>query len=98
DVRRRDALHALERPESALRLLRLGRLRAEAVDERLQVLDLALLLRESRLLQREVRGALALERRIVAGVGPELVAVDVNDRLRDRVEEVAVVRDQEQRA
>jgi hypothetical protein len=64
----------------------------------LQVLDLALLLRERRLLQREVRGALALERRVVAGVGLELVAVDVNDRLRDRVEEVAVVRDQEQRA
>jgi hypothetical protein len=44
-----------------------------------------------------VRGALALERRVVAGVGLELVAVDVNDRLGDRVE-IAVVRDQEQRA
>jgi hypothetical protein len=70
----------------------------KAVDERLEVLDLALLLREGRLLQRELRGALALERRVVAGVGPKLVAVDVHDRLRDRVEEVAVVRDQEQRA
>ena len=52
----------------ALRLLRLGRLGAEAVDERLQVRDLPLLLRVRRLLQRELLRALALELRVVAGV------------------------------
>ena len=47
-------LHALERLHPALRLLRLGGLGAEAVDERLQVRDLPLLLGVRRLLQREL--------------------------------------------
>ena len=67
-VRRRDPLHPLERLHPALRLLRLRRLGAEAVDERLQMRDLPLLLHVGRLLQRELLRALALELRIVAGV------------------------------
>ena len=84
DVRRGDELHALERLDAALRLLRLGGLRAEAVDERLQMRDLPLLLGKGRLLQRELLRTLALELRVVAGVGDELALVDVHDACRPR--------------
>ena len=84
DVRRGDPLHPLERLDPALRLLRLRRLRPEAVDERLQVRDLPLLLRVGRLLQRELLRALALELRVVAGVSLELAGVEVDDRVRRR--------------
>ena len=79
-VRRRDQLHALERLDPALRLARLGRLGAEAVDEALQARDLALLPGVHRLLVRELRGALRLERGVVAAVAPQLAPVDVQDR------------------
>ena len=98
DVRGGDALHPLQRLDPALRLLGLRRLGAEAVDERLQVRDLPLLLHVGRLLQRELHRALALELRVVARVRLELLRVDVDDRVDDAVEEVAVVRDEEQRA
>ena len=84
--------------DPALRLFRLGRLRAEAVDERLQVRDLPLLLRVGRLLQRELRCTLALEGRIVAGVGVSFRPSTWTIVCRDRVEEIAVVRDEQQRA
>ena len=42
--------------------------------------------------------ALALEARVVAGVALELLRVDVHDDVHDAVEEVAVVRDDDQRA
>ena len=61
DVRGGDELHAFERLDAALRLLGLGRLGAEAVDERLEMCDLALLLRVRRLLLRERDRALAFE-------------------------------------
>ena len=69
-VRRRDALHALQRLDAALRLARLGGLGAEALDEGLHVADLALLALAyiapcSRQLH---RGALRLEVRVVAAV------------------------------
>jgi hypothetical protein len=73
-VRGGDSLHALERLHPALRLLRLRRLGPEAVDERLQMGDLPLLLDVRRLLQRELLRPLPLELRIVAGVGPQLSA------------------------
>ena len=59
DVRRGNELHALERLDPALRLLGLGGLGAKAVDERLQVRDLPLLLRVRRLRKRELLRALA---------------------------------------
>ena len=62
DVRRRHLLHALQCLHAALRLPRLGGLGAEAVDEAVQVLDLALLLLEHCLLQRELRRAGARKR------------------------------------
>ncbi len=90
-------LHAFQRLDSALRLLRLGGLGTESVDERLQMRDLALLLRVRGLLQRELLRALALELRIVAGVGPELQPIDMHDRIDDPVQEIAVVRDEDKR-
>ena len=73
DVRRGDQLHALQRLDAALRLLRLGGLGAEAVDVRAQVRDLPLLLDVRRLLQRERLRVLALEGRVVAAVGGQLL-------------------------
>ena len=84
DVRRRDALHAFQRLDPALRLLRLGGLGAEPVDERLQMRDLALLLGVGRLLQRELHRALAFELRIVSAVGLEALRVEVDDGGRPR--------------
>ncbi len=59
--------------------------------------DLALLADVHRLLVRELRGALRLERRVVAGVATQPARVDVQDHGRGRVEELAVVRDEDQR-
>jgi hypothetical protein len=98
DVRRGDLLHPLEGLDPALRLLGLARLGAEAVDERMQVRDLALLRSKRRLLQRELQRPLALELRVVPGVRHELALVDVHDAVDHAVEEIAVVGDEEQRA
>ncbi len=98
DVRGGDVLQPVERLEAALRLARLARLGAEALDEARHVRDLALLLLEHRLLHGETRGALRLERGVVAGVQREHAALEVRDVRDAAVEEVAVVRDQQQRA
>ena len=98
DVRRGDQLHALQRLDPALRLLRLRGLGAETVDVRAQVCDLPLLLDVRRLLQRERLRVLPLEGRVVAAVGSQRVAVDVDDSRHDGVEKIAVVGDQQQRA
>ncbi len=97
-VRGRDPLHAFERLDPALRLLRLRGLGPEAIDERLQMGDLPLLLHVGRLLQRELLRALPLELRIVAGVGLELPRVEVDDPVDHAVEKIAVVRDEQQRS
>ena len=97
-VRGRDPLHALERLDPALRLLRLRGLGPEAIDERLQMGDLPLLLRVSRLLQRELLRTFALELRIVAAVGLQLPRVEMDDSADDAIEKIAVVRDEQQRS
>ena len=97
-VRRGDALHARQRLEAALRLARLGGLGAEALDEGLHVADLALLARVQRRLLGQLGGALLLEGRIVATVGARPPVLDVDDAVADAVEELAIVRDQQQRA
>ena len=88
----------VERLEAALRLSRLARLGTEPLDEARHVRDLALLLLEHRLLHGETRGALRLERGVVAGVEREHAALEVSDVRDGAVEEVPVVRDQQQRA
>ena len=96
-MRGRDQLHALERLDPALRLLGLGGLGAKAVDEGVQVRDLPLLLDIGSLLQRELLCALPFELCVIAAVGRELARVDVNNDVHDAVEEVAIVRDEQQR-
>ena len=98
DVRRRDARHALEGLEAALGLAGLGGLGAEALDEGLHVLDLALLAREQRGLLGQLRTALGLEVRVVAAVGNGLAVFEIDDAVDDAVEELAVMRDEDQRA
>ena len=97
-MRRGDALHALERLDPALRLARLGRLGAETADVVFHVRDVALLLLEHRLLLDQALAALTLEVGIAAGVEAELLLLDVGDMGDAGVEELAVVRDQQQRA
>ena len=98
DVSRRDPLHAFQRFETALRLARLARLRAEALDEAHHVADLALLTLVQRLLLRELRRALLFERRVVAGVELRRALLDVHDAVHAAIEELAIVRDHQQRA
>ena len=61
DVRGRDALHAGERLQSALRLARLGRFRAEALDEALRGARPPAAAARAGLLAGEPLGALRLE-------------------------------------
>jgi hypothetical protein len=80
-----------------LRLLGLGRLVAEAVDEGLEVpaadvLALALLLQKLALLAPH-----PLEGVVVAAVELELPGLEMDDPVGDAVQEVAVVADQDQR-
>src|SRR5205823_9432060 len=98
DVRRGNQLHALEGPDPALRLLRLGRLGAKAVDVRAQVCYLPLLLGVGGLLLRQLVRVLALELRVIAGVEPQLAPVEMDDRRDNRIEKIAIMRDQKQRA
>ena len=86
------ALHA------ALRLRRLGGLGLEAVDEALQVGALGLLLLVGDLLLAQLLGALALKIGVAAGIQLGAAAVQVQGVGGDVVEELAVVRDQQQRA
>ena len=98
DQRLGDRLHALEHLDPALRLAGLAGLVAEAVDEGLDVgalgrLPLARLLRQDHPL-----AAGALEPVVAARVEGELPAFEMTGLLRHRVEKVAVVADQDQRA
>ena len=51
-----------------------------------------------RLLLRQTGGALYFKRTVVAGVLEHALLFDMNNFIDDRIEEVAVVRDQDQRA
>ena len=86
------ALHA------ALGLARLAGLGLEAVDELLQVGALGLLLLVRDLLLAQVLGALSLEGGVVADVEPGPAVVQVQGMGAHPVEELAVVRDQQQGA
>ncbi|CAJ0800102.1 hypothetical protein LMG18090_03947 [Ralstonia mannitolilytica] len=94
----REALHALERLDTALRLLGLGGLGLEARDERFEMRDLLLLPCVGGFLLRHLLQALRLELRVVAAVALELLLLDVQRDVAHGVEEFPVVRDHHQRA
>ncbi|CPH55029.1 Uncharacterised protein [Burkholderia pseudomallei] len=98
DVRGRDPLHLLERLHPALRLLRLRRLRLEAVDEALQMRNRLLLLFVCALLQFELLRAQHFELRVVAAVTLHLAILEMQRHVADGVEEFAIVRDDDERA
>ena len=95
---RRDLLHAFQRLHAALRLLGLGGLGLEAVDELLQVGDLVLLLGVGGLLQLDLLGSQLLEGAVVAAVAGQAALLDVQRDARHRVQEFPVVADDHQRA
>ncbi len=98
DVRWRDQLHALQHFDAALRLFSFAGLGAEAIDIALQVRHFALLLLKLRLLLGKPGGALLLERAVVAGIFIQALLLDMQDFVHNRIEKVAVVGDQDQRA
>src|SRR5262249_13512358 len=89
-LRRLDALDLVDLLLPALRLRRLGDVRAEAVDEALHLGEHRLLALVRRLLPRGAFALLLLEEVVVAGVGDQLAVVDVDDAVHDPVHEVAV--------
>ena len=76
----------------------LGRLRAEAVDELLHLLDAGLGPLDLRLFLLDGERLRALEGVVVARVETQLLVVEVGDRVADRVQEVAVVGDDDEGA
>src|SRR5690606_6915371 len=98
DVRRRQRFHPVQFFQPALRLLGLGGLGAKAGDKFLDMRDALLLFIEGDLLLDQSFGALALEGGVVAAVAKKRLVLDVDDLLAGVVDEVAVVRDQYQRA
>ena len=97
-MRRGQLFQALQRLEAALRLAGLGRLGLEAADEVFHVRALRLLLVVGLLLLGQTLDAGALEGGITAPVLGELLLFDVDDLLDHRIEEVAVVGNQQQGA
>src|SRR5665811_1739675 len=97
-MRRRDALHALERFQATLRLASLARFGTEALDKGLHVLDLALLAREERRLLGEFRRALIFEGGVVAALRVGHAVRWIDDAIDDATEKFAIVRDQQQGA
>ena len=79
------------------RLLRLRRVGAEALDERLQVLDLVFLAAIGLLLEAEGELTRLVPERVVAGEERDLLEVDVRHVRAHAVEEVAIVGDDDHR-
>ena len=97
-MRRGNQLHTLKHLNTALGLLRFGGFGTETVDITLQMRYAFLLAFIHRLLLRQTGGALYFKRTVVAGVLEHALLFDMNNFINDRIEEVAVVRDQDQRA
>ena len=88
-----DALDPLEQLDAALRLARLGRLVAEALDEALDLGDAPGLVLGLRRAQRAARLPLDEVVVVVARVHRDAVGPELHDRRHHPIEEVAVVRD-----
>ena len=92
---RGDRLELRQRLQPRLRLARLRRLVAEAVDEGLHVPALVVLLPLQLELQRLPLAPLPLEGIIAAAIERELALIEMDDAVDGAVEEVAVVADEE---
>src|SRR5581483_5198009 len=85
-----------QRLQPALRLTRLRRLVAEAVDESLHMGPLRRLTPGQRRLTRRRLAADPQEGVEIAGIEGQLAGVEMQDRIRRRVQQVAVVADQDE--
>ena len=90
-LQRRQHLHARQGLDPALRLLGLGRLGLEAVDEALQAGGLALLAFVGDVAQAQALGALRQVVVVAAAVAHQLGMVEMQDGFRHRVQELGVV-------
>ncbi len=95
---RRDVDHAFQRLDAALRLPRFRRLRAETIDELLQVRAFALLFVVLDLVLDQPFGALAFKAGEIAGEQLGLLIGDVQHVRDDGIEEFSIVRNQQQRS
>ncbi len=91
-----DALEAREPLQAALHLARLARLGAESLHETLDVGRLAPPLRHQGAGAFGMGGVLGFEGAVVARVGMQPSALDVQDAADDRIEELAIVRHEQQ--
>ena len=89
----RDRLQPLQHLQPRLRLARLRRLVAEAVDEGLQVAALVVLPGLELQLQRLALAALAVEGIVAAAIEGELALVEMDDGVDGTIEQVAVMAD-----
>src|SRR4030088_1480072 len=97
-LRRRDFFHSLDLFAFALRLSRFCVLRAEPINERLQLSYFALLIFESSQLLLSPCGALPSVRFVVALVVEQFSSVKLDDLSYDRIEEGTIMGDQDDSA
>ena len=90
----RDRLHTLERFQATLRLARLARLVAEALDEGLHVRHFALLTFEGRLLAGQLGRARHFEGTIVPRVELEAPVLQLRDHIDHTIEKVPIMRNE----
>ena len=93
-----DKLHTLQHFDTALRLLCFGGFSTETIDIALQMRHTLLLAFVHGLLLREAGRTLDFKRAVVAGVLEHGLLFDMDNFIHHRIEEVAVVGDQNQRA
>ena len=93
-----DALHPFQRLYSTLRLPGLGGLGAETSDKAFEMSDFALLLVVSSLLQGQAGRALLLEGGVVAAIKSDPALVDMDDMIDHVIQDITVVRNQQQRS
>ncbi|CFP46848.1 Uncharacterised protein [Bordetella pertussis] len=94
---RRQRFHARERLDAALRLLGLGSLGLETIDEALQARGFARLAFVGDIGLAQAFGALQQEVLVAAAIALQLGLVEVQDGARHRVQEFRVVRNQQNR-
>ncbi len=97
-VRRGNQLHTFQHFDTALRLLCFGGFSAETIDIALQMRHALLLAFVHCLLLCEAGRTLDFKRAVVTGVLEHRLLFDMNNFIHHRIEEVAVVGDQNQRA